>query len=73
LLKEYATSYLFVHPDLKDKKPTLDDYWKGMVENIRIFSPDDNPLVQVRWFWAKKDIEEALRGMRVDRNLRRYA
>lgn len=71
-LKEYATSYLFVHPDLKDEKPTLDDYWKGMVENIRIYSDDDNPLVQVRWFWTKDNIKEALRGMRVDPKLHRY-
>ena len=61
-----------MHPDLKSKKPTIDDYWKGMVENIKIFSSDHNPLVQVRWFWGKKDIEKTLVGMRVDSKLRRY-
>jgi hypothetical protein len=43
-----------------------------MVENIKTLPSFHHALIQVRWFWAKKDIEKVLVGMRVDRNLRRY-
>lgn len=69
------SSYLFTHSTLnRHKHNPLDEYWKGLVTEIKTLTSRLDALVMVRWFWAKRDIESAIKGVRmVDPKLKRYA
>lgn len=65
MLTYFIDSYLFVHEDIENKSSrTLDDYWKGKIENIQIHPtlPSlKNILLKVRWFWSKQDVQKQMK------------
>ena len=72
MLTYFIDSYLFVHEEIENKSSrTLDDYWKGTIENIKIHPtlPSlKNILLKVRWFWSKEDVQEQMKD-KLSRNL----
>ncbi len=44
------------------------DLWKGMVLGIRILPPHihKEPVVLVRWFWSKSDIEDHFSNQEIE-------
>lgn len=75
MLTYFMDSYLFVHQDIENKASrTLDDYWKGKIENIKIhptLPSSKNILLKVRWFWSRKDVQKQMKG-KLSRNLSLY-
>jgi hypothetical protein len=67
-------SYLFTHIGLnRRKRNPQDEYWKGLVTEIKTLTSASGPdaLVKVRWFWSKKDIASTIKGVKVDPKLKR--
>lgn len=58
---------------IKEKKPCLDSYWKGLITEIKKLDEEEYALVKVRWFWSKADVIAAIQGQEVDEKLRRLA
>lgn len=55
-------SYLFAHPGIRNTThATLDQLWKGLVVEIRRTPSQKDALLKVIWFWAKTDIENAVK------------
>jgi len=47
----------------------MDAYWKGLVTQIKTLTSHPDALVNVCWFWEKKDIVSAVEGLTVDPEL----
>jgi len=49
----------------------MDEYWKGLVTEIKTLTSQPDALVKVRWFWSKEDIIAAIEDAMVDPKLER--
>lgn len=69
-------SYLFTHSALNRRiRNPMNEYWKGLVTEIKTLTSRPDALVKVRWFWGKKDITSAIEDIEhtVDPKLKRWA
>jgi hypothetical protein len=49
----------------------MDEYWKGLVTEIKTLTSRPDALVKVCWFWSKKDIIAEIEDAMIDPKLKR--
>jgi hypothetical protein len=63
--------YLFLPTGAAQKPRYINEYWKGIILGMKMLPFCKDVLVNVLWFWSRKDIEKDIEDMNAPKDLKR--